>query len=57
MYRTIYDEETKMWTGLSKVPLYNLSVSVGQVILESLDRDPDKIGQVILVLEKSDHLI
>lgn len=50
MYRTQYNEESKMWTGLSKVPLYNLSVSVGQVILESLDRDPDKIGQVIFFI-------
>lgn len=46
MYKTIYNEETNLWTGLNKVPLYNLNVSVGQVVLEALDRDPDSLGQV-----------
>lgn len=46
MYRTIYDKDTKVWTGLRKLPLYHPNVSVGQVILEALDRNPLKIGQV-----------
>lgn len=46
MYRTIFDEKLKQWSGLPKIALYNPNVSVGQVILEALDRAPQKMGQV-----------
>lgn len=46
MYRTIYDKEIKEWSGIRKYPLYHPNVSVGQVILEALNRNPQKIGQV-----------
>lgn len=45
-YSTIFDEKTKTWKGLPKVPKYNANVSVGQVVLEALSREPNKIGQV-----------
>lgn len=49
MYSTFFDEKEKQWTGLSRVPFYNSNLSVGQAILHSLELNPSKIAQVILL--------
>lgn len=46
IYRTIYDEKTKTWSGLKTVPVFNPNASAGHVLLEALRRNPRKIGQV-----------
>lgn len=50
MFRTIYNEKEKLWTGLRTVPVYNENLSVGQAIIHSLDWSPYKIGQVGLTV-------
>lgn len=47
MFHTNFDENTLTWSGLQKVPTYNSNVTVGQVVLEALQRNPKKIGQVL----------
>ncbi|XP_037028941.1 4-coumarate--CoA ligase 1-like [Bradysia coprophila] len=46
MFSTIFDEKEKLWTGLSRAPHYNINLSVGQAILQSLESNPNKIGQI-----------
>lgn len=48
MYRTTFDQKTKIWYGPNTVPHYNPNVSVGQVLLHALGKCPNKIGQVII---------
>jgi len=44
--KTYFDDVNKIWSGKVKAPLYNNAVSLGQVALEMLNRNPNKIGQV-----------
>lgn len=46
MLKTHYNKNTKIWKGLSVLPLYNPNISVGQAILHALTRSPDHIAQV-----------
>lgn len=50
MFQTIYNEKEKLWTGLRTVPFYNENLSVGQAIIHSLESNPNKIGQVGLIV-------
>lgn len=49
MYSTIFNEKEKLWTGLSRTPFYNVNLSLGQALLHSLESNPNKIVQVILM--------
>lgn len=46
MFATIYNDSKKYWQGVPRVPLYNRDVSIGQVLLDALERQPNEIGQV-----------
>lgn len=46
MYKTFYNENEKIWTGVRTTPFYNENLSVGQVILHSLESNPNQVGQV-----------
>lgn len=46
MYRTEFDVENKIWSGNVIASLYNPNISVGQVLLWMLQRNPTKIAQV-----------
>lgn len=46
MYKTIYYENEKIWTGVRTTPFYNENLSVGQVILHSLESNPNHVSQV-----------
>lgn len=46
MLRTRYDEENKLWSGIDLPSVFNEKVSLGYVILWSLEKNPAKIGQV-----------
>ena len=41
-----FDEVNKIWSGSPAVQIFNPNASLGQVILWSLQRNPNKIGQV-----------
>ena len=41
-----FDEVNKIWSGKPAEQVFNPNVSLGQVILWSLQRNPNKIGQV-----------
>lgn len=41
-----FDNEQKIWHGAGYQPLFHRNVSLGQVILWMLQRNPNKIGQV-----------
>ncbi|XP_055585032.1 uncharacterized protein LOC129737891 [Uranotaenia lowii] len=43
---TFYDPETCIWTGIEKVPPYDATQSLGQLILDSLAKNPLKITQI-----------
>lgn len=45
-YKTVFNNETKIWRGNSVPPLYNTNQSIGQAILWALKRNERKIGQV-----------
>lgn len=47
MLQTTYDEATKTWSGLKTTPIFNPNDSVAQIILNALQRNSNKIGQVI----------
>lgn len=49
-HRTFYDEKTKTWRGPRKNYLFNKHVTIGEVILTELEKDPNKIGQVSMGL-------
>lgn len=46
MYKVKFNEQEKVWSGLDFPPLYNTKVSVGRVILDTLERNPKKVLQV-----------
>lgn len=39
-------DDTKIWSGPSSLPIYNKNVSIGQVLLNTLNMNPWKVGQV-----------
>lgn len=46
MYKTIYDEENKLWKGVDVPDLYNPKISLAQVILRDCKHHGTKIAQV-----------
>lgn len=46
MFRSVFDEETKLWSGADIPPLYNPNISIGQVLMRSLKLFGSKIAQV-----------
>lgn len=46
--RTIFDEKNLIWSGQGETPLpeYDAKQSVGNVLLNTLAKFPDRIGQV-----------
>lgn len=46
-FHTIYDEDTKTWSGPKTRPIYSPNVSAAQIILNALKMNSKKIGQVI----------
>lgn len=46
MFATTYNDLEKSWKGAPRIPLLNRDVSIGQVLLDALDRQPNEIGQV-----------
>lgn len=46
MFDTIYNESEKSWHGVDRVPVFNRDVSIGQVMLDALERHPNGIAQV-----------
>lgn len=47
MYRTIYDEKRKQWSGIKARPLYNPNATIGEVLLKAMQVNGPKIAQVI----------
>ncbi|XP_055611610.1 luciferin 4-monooxygenase-like [Uranotaenia lowii] len=43
---TFYDPSTRTWRGTLVPPLYNPQQSLGRVILQALDKYPEKIAQI-----------
>lgn len=48
-HRTAFDEINKIWTGEggASLPKWDPKVSLGSVIINTLEKFPDKIGQVL----------
>lgn len=46
MFKTIYDEENKFWSGRGDLPLYNPEISLAQVLFSSMEIYGPKIAQV-----------
>lgn len=46
VYETTYDPSTKTWSGRPLAPIYHPNVNAGQVLLDVLWRNPQKIGQI-----------
>lgn len=51
MFRTTFDSANKVWSGKSIAPVFNPNVSVGQVVLWMLQRNPNKYSQVFVNAE------
>lgn len=49
MYRTIYDEKRKQWSGIKARPLYNPNATIGEVLLKAMQVNGPKIAQVIFI--------
>lgn len=47
MFKTQFDEVTKLWSGRPIPSLYNSKISITQVVLKSCLRNGPKIAQVI----------
>lgn len=41
-----FNKETRIWNGANTMETFNKNISVGQVLLKSLERYPDKVVQV-----------
>lgn len=46
MFKTQFDEETKLWKGRGSIPLYNPKVSLAQVFLRNCLNYGPKLAQV-----------
>jgi hypothetical protein len=49
-YKTEFDSTTKIWSGPTTLPLYNPNITIGQVVLDTAEKDAAKICQVFCVL-------
>jgi hypothetical protein len=49
-YKTEFDPTTKIWSGPTTLPLYNPNITIGQVVLDTAEKDAAKICQVFRVL-------
>lgn len=47
MFRTIYDESKKQWSGPKTKSIFNPHTSLGSVILNALEVNGSKVAQVI----------
>ncbi|XP_055533050.1 probable 4-coumarate--CoA ligase 1 [Wyeomyia smithii] len=43
---TTFDPETKVWSGLHQLPVYNPEASFGQILLAVLRQNPTKVTQI-----------
>lgn len=50
MFQTTFDEVEKLWSGAAVPPLYNPKISVAQVLLRTMELQPQKIAQVTLYM-------
>lgn len=46
MFQSGYDEKRKQWRGLENRPLYNPEISLGEVLLKTMQVNGSKIAQV-----------
>lgn len=46
MFRTSYDEDTRIWSGPLPALMYHPNVNAGQVLFDALGRNPQMIGQI-----------
>lgn len=49
MFKTTYNSDAKLWTGLDRLEIYEPSDTLGKIILDALD-GPLKVIQVILFI-------
>lgn len=47
MSRTIYDEKSKLWSGLKQPKLQNSDISISQRLLDVIFSHGSKVAQVI----------
>lgn len=48
MYRTIFDAEEKLWSGVDMPPVYtDPTISLGHVLLRAMKLNPTKVAQVL----------
>lgn len=52
MYRTTYDENTKLWSGSTNAPLYNPNISIAHFVLRYLRLHGSRTAQVSFLLQK-----
>lgn len=45
-FQTTYNPLTKVWSGRLLAPTYHPNVNAAQVLLDSMNRNPEKIGQI-----------
>lgn len=57
MHSTRFDSATMLWSGAKSNPVFNPNVSIGQAILWTLEKDPNKIAQVRFRITSSRVLI
>lgn len=43
---SIYDEELRIWRGPASKPLYNLNSNLGELLMFSLEQNPERIIQI-----------
>lgn len=46
MFRTDFDENTKLWSSVDIPPIFNTNVSMGQILLELMRLHGSKVAQV-----------
>ena len=43
---TFYDKETKIWRGIQNTSMFNPKMGLGELIIESMNKTPNKITQI-----------
>lgn len=46
MFRTIFNADEKLWSGVAQPSLYNPKISLGHVLLRAMKSNPTKVAQV-----------
>lgn len=46
MFQTNFNSANKLWSGKKCSPIYNPKASIGQIVLDALNRNPEKVVQV-----------